>query len=80
MTIARRGTVTWENRTDAVHHVTFYEGPSDASLHMHGRRARMTFKKPGVYKYLCDIFGHAHLIDTGYGNACVGMCGTVTVE
>jgi hypothetical protein len=34
----------------------------------------------GTYEYLCDIFGHAQLVDVGPERVCIGMCGTVTVR
>ncbi|HEX2195535.1 MAG TPA: hypothetical protein VHJ76_01305, partial [Actinomycetota bacterium] len=81
VTIPAGGKVTWENPTEAVHHVTFWRGPSSKSLHLHGRgSATLKFRKPGVYEYLCDIFGHAQLVDVGPERVCIGMCGTVTVR
>ncbi len=76
-----RGKVRWENPTEAVHHVTFWRGPSDKSLHLHPRGAvTMKFRKPGTYEYLCDIFGHAQIVDVGSERVCIGMCGSVTVR
>ena len=82
VTIRRRGKVTWENPTDATHHVTFWEGPGAEHQHLDpGGSATLKLRKPGVYKYWCDITFHANLIDVaGYGKVCVGMCGEITVE
>ncbi|HEX2057281.1 MAG TPA: hypothetical protein VHI71_02835 [Actinomycetota bacterium] len=81
ITIEGRGKVRWENPTEAVHHVTFWRGPSDKSLHVHpGGAATTKFTKPGTYDYLCDIFGHAQIVEAGPERICVGMCGTVTIR
>lgn len=81
LTIEARSKVTWKNPTEGIHHVTFWRGPSSKSLHLHGRgSAALKFKKPGVYEYLCDIFGHAQLVHVGPERICVGMCGVITVE
>lgn len=81
LTIRGRGKVTWENPTDAVHHVTFWDGPGARAQHLHpGASATLGFKKPGVYKYWCDILGHADIVHVGTERICVGMCGEITVE
>ncbi|MFN2588001.1 MAG: hypothetical protein ABR613_07785 [Actinomycetota bacterium] len=81
VTIGRRGRVTWENPTDTTHHVTFWDGPGAPHGHLDpGGTAAIRFRKPGVYKYWCDIFGHADIVTLGYDRVCVGMCGEVTVE
>ncbi|MDQ4024600.1 MAG: hypothetical protein M3217_03780, partial [Actinomycetota bacterium] len=81
VTIASGGRVTWENPTDAVHHVTFWDGPRKGTAHVDVRgSATLRFKEAGVYKYWCDIFGHADIVTVGYDRVCVGMCGEITVE
>jgi plastocyanin len=75
------GRVTWENPTEAPHHVTFWDGPRDDTTHVDVRGSvTVRFKKPGVYKYWCDIFGHAELVEVGAERICIGMCGEVAVE
>jgi plastocyanin len=81
LTIRSRGKVTWLNPTEAVHHVTFWDGPGAKHQHLHpGGSATLTLRKPGVYSYWCDIFGHADIVTVGPERFCVGMCGTITVE
>lgn len=81
VTVVGRGRVTWENPTDAVHHVTFWDGPHAESQHLEaGATATLRFRNPGVYEYLCDIIGHADLVYVGTERICVGMCGRITVE
>ena len=81
LTIRGRGKVTWHNPTEAIHHVTFWEGPVAQDQHVDpGSSATLTLRKPGVYKYWCDIFGHADLVYVGAEGVCVGMCGEITVE
>ncbi|MDQ3956745.1 MAG: hypothetical protein M3273_00315 [Actinomycetota bacterium] len=82
VTIRRRGHVTWENPTEATHHVTFWDGPGGKHQHLDpGGSATLKLTKPGVYKYWCDITFHAELVDVpGYGRVCVGMCGEITVQ
>ncbi|MDQ3982116.1 MAG: hypothetical protein M3271_05485 [Actinomycetota bacterium] len=81
VTIRGSGRVTWENPTDAVHHVTFWDGPTTASKHVDtGGAVTMRFRKPGAHKYWCDIAGHAELLSLGPERVCVGMCGEVVVE
>ncbi len=81
-TIRRRGEVTWENPTKATHHVTFWDGPGGKHQHLDpGASATLKLRKPGVYKYWCDITFHADIVDVaGYGRVCVGMCGEITVQ
>ncbi len=73
------GKVTWVNPTSSLHHVTAYDGPWKGFLHVEGGGGEATrkFKKPGTYRYRCDIQTHSELIG---GTTCVGQCGTVTVE
>ncbi len=81
LTIRRGEKVMWKNPTDVVHHVTFWEGPGAPHRHLHaGGSAGFKFKKPGVYKYWCDITFHAYIVDTGYNRVCLGMCGEITVR
>jgi plastocyanin len=81
VTIHGRGRVTWENPTDAVHHVTFWDGPTKTSEHVGvGGSVTLRFRKPGVHRYWCDIFGHADIVYLGTERICVGMCGEVVVE
>ena len=80
--IRQGGEVMWENPTEATHHVTFWEGPGGKHRHLDpGGSATLKLRKPGVYKYLCDITFHADIVDVaGYGRVCVGMCGEITVQ
>lgn len=76
LTIPKRHKVVWTNPTNALHHVTFYEG-MDRSMHLEsGGKVKARFKKPGTYLYRCDVPNHSELI----GGECFGMCGSVTVE
>ena len=81
VSIARGEKVTWTNPTDAAHHVTAWEGKWDAAEHLDmGSKVTLRFKKPGVYKYWCDILGHADIVFVGTERVCVGMCGVIRVE
>jgi plastocyanin len=75
--IARRDRVLWTNESDASHHVTFYDGPIERTLHASpGETVRQRFPRPGVYLYRCDLPYHSEMI----GDSCVGMCGRITVD
>lgn len=81
MTITPGDRVVWTNPTDAAHHITAWDGKWDAAEHLDiDARVTRRFKKPGVYKYLCDILGHADIVVVGTERVCVGMCGVITVE
>ena len=81
VTIAKREVVRWNNSTDAVHHVTSWDGPWNTSRHVDsGESTAIKFKRRGVYRYWCDITGHADIVHVGTQSFCVGMCGTITVE
>ncbi len=71
--------VRWTNTTTSDHHITPYEGPWPKDTHLHlpeGGKASFTFKKPGVYKYYCDLQYHGQLLP---GGECFGQCGEITV-
>ena len=81
VTVAPGDRVVWTNPTDAAHHITAWDGKWDAAEHLDmGAKVSRRFKKPGVYKYWCDIFGHADIVYVGDERICVGMCGVITVE
>lgn len=81
VTIEGRGKVTWKNPTGAEHHVSFWDGPSVGNHHIHpGGSLSLVFKKPGVHKYRCDLFGHSDVVLVGTEAICVGQCGEITVE
>jgi len=79
--IAAGDKVMWMNTTSGEHHITPYEGPwpDDVHLHLEGEDSKATFvfKKPGVYKYYCDLQLHGQLLP---GGVCAGQCGTITVR
>lgn len=75
--IARKDRIAWSNATSTLHHVTFYDAPIEASLHVPaGDAVVKRFKKRGDYLYRCDISMHSYLV----GGECIGMCGRFTVE
>ncbi len=75
MTIRRSGKVTWENPTDATHHVTFWDGPGGKHRHLDpGGSATLKLRKPGVYKYLCDITFHADIVDVAQLVELIDRC------
>ncbi len=83
LTIRGKGRVTWENFTEAEHHVTFWEGPLEGTtLHLAagGGSESLVLKKPGVHKYRCDLGLHSDIVYVGYERICVGQCGEITVE
>lgn len=81
VTISKGGVVRWNNSTDAVHHVTSWDGAWDVSKHVDtGDSVAIKFKKRGTYRYWCDIAGHADILHIGPQKLCIGMCGTITVE
>lgn len=81
VTVPKGGVVRWNNSTDAVHHVTSWEGQWNVSKHVDtGESTKVKFRKRGVYRYWCDITGHADIVHVGTESFCVGMCGTITVE
>lgn len=73
--------VAWTNNTSAEHHVQPYGGPWEDDAHLHldpdGGKASFVFKKPGDYKYYCDLPYHGQLLP---GDLCAGQCGTITVN
>ena len=81
ITISAGDKVVWLNNTSAEHHIQPYAGPWAEGTHGHlepdGGKASLTFKKPGVYKYYCDLPFHGQLLP---GEICAGQCGTVTVN
>lgn len=78
LSIAAGDKVMWMNPTSAPHRVVPYEGPWDTEMDLPAGEGKATFrfKKPGVYRYRCDIPTHSVLA----GAECIGMCGTITVE
>lgn len=77
LSIRKKDRIAWSNATTTLHHVTFYDSPVSASLHIPaGAAVVKKFKKPGEYFYYCNITGHATVIA---GN-CFGMCGSFTVD
>ncbi len=75
--IVKGDKVVWTNPSSTTHHVVPYEGPWDKTLHVEaGKTVTMRFKKPGTYRYRCDIPTHSEMI----GGQCVGQCGTITVK
>jgi plastocyanin len=81
ITISKGDRVRWENPTSAEHHVTAWDGPWKTEEHV-ASDGTMTlrFKKPGVYRYWCDVSTHADIVYAGDQRICVGMCGVITVE
>lgn len=81
ITISAGDRVTWKNPTDATHHVTAWgEGWTTAAHVDIGGDFTYRFKKPGVYRYWCDIVGHADIVYLADEGSCVGMCGVIVVE
>ncbi|HEV3472134.1 MAG TPA: plastocyanin/azurin family copper-binding protein [Actinomycetota bacterium] len=81
VTIAKGDRVVWTNPTAAAHHITAWDGKWDAEEHLDaGAEVTLRFKKPGTYRYWCDIVGHADIVSVGPERVCVGMCGVITVE
>lgn len=79
--IAAGDKVVWMNETSSEHHITPYDGPWPEDIHLHlegeGSKASFVFKKPGVYKYYCDLQFHGQLLP---GGLCFGQCGEITVK
>jgi plastocyanin len=73
--------VMWMNSTSGEHHITPYAGPWPDDVHLHlegeGSKSSFVFKKPGEYKYYCDLQFHGQLLP---GEVCLGQCGTITVQ
>jgi plastocyanin len=57
--IKRGDTVTWKNEDNFTHDVTMLSG-DDTSHHTikRGDRVKLTFDKPGTYKYVCNFHEH----------------------
>jgi plastocyanin len=79
ITVAAGDKVVWVNTTSNEHHVTPYDGPwaERGPLHLAaGKKVSFRFKKPGTYRYYCDLEYHGELV----GPLCYGQCGTVVVD
>lgn len=81
VTISKGERVTWINPTSATHHITSWDGRWDVAEHLDtDATVTLRFKKPGVYRYWCDVSTHADIVHAGTERICVGMCGVITVE
>ncbi len=79
--IARGDRVTWENPTEAMHRIIAWDGPWEVAADLDVMdKVTFKFKKPGVYRYWCDVLGHSDVVYHGEDRTCVGMCGVVIVE
>ena len=70
--------VKWKNPTNEPHSVRFYKGPLKGVrlLLLEGEAKTKRIKKPGKYKYRCDIPGHSKLKK----GECTGMCGKAVAQ
>ena len=67
VTVRRGGEVTWDNADASNHTVTFRKGgPAGVDNLREGRKATVTFKERGSFKYICEFHP--------------GMAGTVEVR
>ena len=55
-------TVTWTNRDNVPHTVTFRNGMKDSGLLAYGQLFSYTFNTPGTYQYYCTV--HPYMVAT----------------
>jgi len=55
-------TITWTNRDNVPHSVTFKNGMKDSGLLYQGQSFSYTFNTPGTYQYYCTV--HPYMVAT----------------
>lgn len=55
-------TVTWTNRDNVPHSITFKNGMKDSGLLAQGQSFSYTFNTPGTYQYYCTV--HPYMVAT----------------